>query len=227
MKSFILALGLILLAPTLKAQEKYTVAGETYTLKTDVEGPLTLLWNIIDADYRYFLQKGNKVIELKNTKENGKYQEEYKSLLQEMTADAKMSAEKVNLSLPSLHNFVVRYNKMKDPDYTVTEQNVNLQFRLGFFIGITNSVYTSNPENISQPFAGLEVEMIDVVKLKRHVLVLDFQHTFESSDYKYSASQLGLNYRFKVYKDPKIGSLCKCKICFVYLLHQRNHHYGR
>lgn len=211
MKSFFLALGIILLTSTVKAQEKYFVGGETYLLKTEVEGSLTLLWNIIDDEYRYFLQKGPALVELKNTQQNGKYQEEYKSVLQEMTADAEIPTQRVNLSLPSLHDFVVKYNKMKDPNYTVTRQNVNLQFRLGVFAGITNSIYTSNPENISQPLAGLELEVVDVVKLKRHVLVLDFQHIFESSDYKYSASQLGLNYRFKFIKTPKLDIYVNAK----------------
>ncbi|QAA82620.1 hypothetical protein EI546_13225 [Aequorivita sp. H23M31] len=211
MRSFLIVLIFILLATSIQAQEKYIVDGQTYELKTELKGPLTLLWNTIEGRYRYFLERGNTVLELKNTKENGQYQEEYKTVLKQQTADAEISAEKVKLTLPSLHDFVARYNKMKDPNFEDTNKNIALHFRLGGFVGITNSIYTANPEDISQAFVGVELEMLDLVKLKRHALVLDFQHTFESSDYKYSASQLALNYRFKFVKTPKLDIYLNAK----------------
>ena len=63
---------------SLHAQQEYTVDGQTYSLKTEVEGSLSLLWNTIDNNYRYFSRKGSEVVELKNSKLDGKYQEEYK-----------------------------------------------------------------------------------------------------------------------------------------------------
>ena len=207
----ILALFLILSAGTLQAQQQYTVDGQTYTLNTEVEGTLTLLWNTIDGEYRYFSKKGSDIVELKNTKQNGDYQEEYKKTLEQQTSDAVVSTGKLNLTLPSLRSFFVEYNKMKDPNFSNVEESIDLQFRLGAFVGITNSVYTLNPTNELQPIAGVDLELIDNVKLRRHSIVFRFKQTFESSEYKYSASQLSLNYRFKFIKTPKFDAFINCK----------------
>lgn len=211
MKSFLLVFCFFLLAISVQGQQEYIVDGETYSLKTEVDGPITLLWNTIDGKYRYFLKKGIQITELKNTKQNGKYQEEYKAVLKEKTADANISTKNVNLTLPSLHAFFVEYNKIKDPNYADAEKNIDLQFRLGAYAGITNSIYTANVENKLQPVVGLELETIDAVKLKRHAMVLGFRHTFESSEYKYSASQFSLNYRFKFVKTPKLDIYVNAK----------------
>ena len=207
----ILALFLILSAGTLQAQQQYTVDGQTYTLNTEVEGTLTLLWNTIDGEYRYFSKKGSDIVELKNTKQNGDYQEEYKKTLEQQTSDAVVSTGKLNLTLPSLRSFFVEYNKLKDPNFSNVEESIDLQFRLGAFVGITNSVYTLNPTNELQPIAGVDLELIDNVKLRRHSIVFRFKQTFESSEYKYSASQLSLNYRFKFIKTPKFDAFINCK----------------
>mgnify|MGYP003648602204 FL=1 len=213
MKSLIplFALFFILSAGTLQAQQQYTVEGQTYNLNTEVEGALTLLWNTIDGEYRYFSKKGNDIVELKNTKQDGDYQEEYKNTLQQQTSDAAVSTEKVKLTLPSLHAFFVTYNKKKDPIFSETEKSIDLQFRLGAFAGVGNSVYTENPTNELQPIAGIDLELIDNVKLRRHSIVFRFKQTFESSEYKYSASQLSLNYRFKFVKTPKFDAFINTK----------------
>ena len=213
MKSFlpIFVLFLTFSAGTLQAQQQYTVNSETYTLKTEVEGALTLLWNTIDGEYRYFSKKGNDIVELKNTKQNGDYQKEYKETLRQQTSDAAISTEKVNLTLPSLRAFFVEYNKKKDPNFNEKEKSIDLQFRIGAFAGVSNSVYTENPTNELQAVAGIDFELIDVVKLKRHALVFRFKQTFESSEYKYSASQLSLNYRFKFVKKSKFDAFINTK----------------
>ena len=110
MRSLLLVLGFILLATTIHAQQQYTIDGETYNLKTEVDGSLTLLWNTIDGEYRYFSKKENEIVELKNTKQDGRYQEEFKKVLYQQTADISISIDKVNLTLPSLHSFFVEYN---------------------------------------------------------------------------------------------------------------------
>ena len=53
------------------SQQEYTIDGQTYILKTEVKGPINLLWNSIDNEYRYFIKKGSSITELKNTKKNG------------------------------------------------------------------------------------------------------------------------------------------------------------
>ncbi len=213
MKSFLslLVLFFLLSAETLEAQQQYTVNGQTYNLNTEVEGTLTLLWNTVAGEYRYFSKKGNEITELKNTKQNGDYQEEYKETLQQQTKDVAISAENVKLTLPSLHDFFVQYNKKKDPNFVATEKSIDLDFRLGAFAGVSNSIFTGNPTNALQPVAGIDLELVDNVKLKRHSVVLRFKRTFESSDYKYSASQFSLNYRFKFVKTPKFDAFVNCK----------------
>lgn len=200
-----------LFATTLQAQQQYTVDGQTYNLNTEVEGTLTLLWNTVNGEYRYFSKKGNDIAELRNTKQNGDYQEEYKEILKQQTSDAVVSTEKVKLTLPSLHAFFVAYNKKKDPNFSEEEKSIDLDFRLGLFGGVSNSIYTKNPTNALQTVAGIDFELVDAVKLKRHAMVLRFKQTFESSEYKYSASQLSLNYRFKFVKSSKFDAFINCK----------------
>lgn len=207
----IFVLFLLLSAGTLQAQQQYSIDGQTYSLKTEVEGTLTLLWNTVNGEYRYFSKKGDAIVELKNTKQNGDYQEEYKETLKQQTSDVAISTEKVKLTLPSLHEFFAQYNKKKDPNFGEEKKSIDLQFRLGAFAGISNSIFTENPTNALQPVAGIDIELLDGVKLKRHALVLRFKQTFESSDYKYSASQFSLNYRFKFVKTPKFDAFMNCK----------------
>ncbi len=207
----IFVLFLTLSVATLQAQQQYTVDGQTYNLNTEVEGTLTLLWNTVNGEYRYFSKKDNDIVELKNTKQNGDYQEEYKETLKQQTSDAVVSTDKVKLTLPSLHAFFVAYNKKKDPNFAETEKSIDLEFRIGAFAGVSNSIYTGNPTNALQPVAGIDFELVDAVKLKRHAMVLRFKQTFKSSDYKYSASQLSLNYRFKFIKTPKFDAFVNCK----------------
>jgi len=66
MKSFttILILFFLISTSSLIAQQNYNVDGQTYTLRTEVEGPLTLLWNTFDGNYRYFLKQSVEVVEL-------------------------------------------------------------------------------------------------------------------------------------------------------------------
>ncbi len=207
----IFVLFLLLAAGTLQAQQQYTVDGQTYNLNTEVEGTLTLLWTTVNGEYRYFSKKANDIEELKNTKQDGDYQEEYKETLKQQTSDVAISTEKVKLTLPSLHDFFSQYNKRKDPNYGEEKKTIDLQFRLGGFAGISNSIFTENITNALQPVAGIDIELIDAVKLKRHALVFRFKQTFESSDYKYSASQFSFNYRFKFVKTPKFDAFLNCK----------------
>lgn len=196
----------------ISAQENYVVDGETYSLKADVEGDISLLWNTIDGEYRYFIKKDDVISELKNTRQNGKYREEYKEVLRIHTSDSNLSTEKVNLTLPSLHDFLVKYNTIKDPSFFEEKESISLKFRLGAFAGISNSVYTENLNNDLQALAGVDFEILDPIKLKRHSIVVRFKQTFESSEYKYSASQFSLNYRFKFVKTSKLDIYLNTKL---------------
>ncbi len=221
MKSFLSLFIIFLLYSTgnIQAQQQYKIAGKTYSLHTEVEGPLTLLWNSIEGEYQYFVQKDNVIVALKNTKKEGNYQEEYKETLQHLTDDAIVSTAKVKFTLASLQAFCVEYNTKRDPSFNSNEKSIGLKLRLGVFAGVTNSIYTENPTNAIQPLAGVDLELIDNVKLKRHAMVVSFKQVFESSDYSYSASQLSLNYRFKFIKTSKFDLYVNCK--FVSFTHSK------
>lgn len=184
------------------AQEQYSVSGKTYTLQTEVEGTLTLLWNVIDDEYRYFAKKDNEIVELKNTKVDGKYQEEYKETLVSLTSDQSISSEKTKLTLVGLRSFFNDYNKKVDPNYQENATSVALETRLGAFGGFSNNVSTFNPENVFAPLLGIEFEVTDSQMLKRHAAVVQFRHSFTTADYDLTYSQFSINYRYKfIYKE--------------------------
>ena len=204
-------IAFLLFASNLIAQENYTVDGEQLSLKTEVEGTITLLWNTIDGEYRYFIKKENTITELKNTRVEKKYTEEYKQVLKENTSDVTISVEKLKLTNASLKTFFIAYNSLKDPNYSVKEESIQLKLRLGTFVGVTNAIYTENLTNQSLPTLGIDFEIVDDFKLKRHSLLFQFKQTFESSEYKYSASEFSLSYRFKFIKKEKIDVFINTK----------------
>ncbi len=200
------------------SQEQYTVDGQSYTLKTEVEGTMTLLWNIIDGEYRYFVQKDGKINELKNSQLKGKYQGEYKDVLRLLTADNPVPVDKVKLTLVSLRKYHDTYNALVDPNYVVTTEKVQLKTRLGVFAGMTNYAYFVNPDNTLLPQAGVDFEIIDDVKLKRHSMVFQFRQLFSNSEYDVSSTQFSLNYRFKFVHTERVAIFVNTKISdYVYL----------
>ena len=203
---------------SLFAQTNYTVDGKNYTLATEVDGTLTLLWATVDGEYRYFSKKGAEIIELTNTKSNGKYQEEYKQVLQQQTAGQSVDLARVNLTLPGLTAFFHSYNKQVDSNYDGATPIAKLKARLGFIGGMTNYPFFANPDNTLLPQIGAELEIIDDIKLKRHSLVLQFRQLFATSDYDLSSSQLSLNYRLKFVKSDVVDIYVNTKIAdYVYL----------
>ena len=197
MKKVILLICLLMCFSFIEAQETYMVDGETLVLKSEVDGKLDLLWNIIDNNYRYFVRTdGNKVIELKNTKIDGVFQEEYKSLLTELT-DSSMSTDRLNLTLFSLKEFIDKYNGSVDTAYQSTAIRNKLQYRIGVFGGITNSPFITNPDNLTTPLFGGELEVLDVDQISRHAVFLQLKHVLEQKELKYSTTEIALGYRFR------------------------------
>lgn len=205
----------LLLSPSLNAQQEYTVDGEIHLLITEVEGPLTILYEKTGKKYRFFSKKGDEIVALENTKIDGKHQEEYKTILQNQTRDASISTDNVRLTPRSLASFAITYNSTIDPEFSVSKQTTEIEFRLGGFAGVDNAVYTVNPENALLPVVGLEFEILDLRSLKRHALVVQFRQTFENSDYKYNSSQLAVNYRFKFIKSSKFDTFVNAKFATV------------
>lgn len=199
MKALLLTIALCY-SGVLFAQDTYTVEGESLSLYSDVKGSLELLWNSIDGSYRYFLKKDNTITELKNSRVDGRYQEEYKDVLNTYLGPDRV--QDLKFTKPDLSSAIDYYNAASDPSYRTQDLSVQLKTRLGGFAGISNYPYFVNPDNTTLIQLGAEFEVIDEVKLKRHSLVFQLRQLIGSSDYDFNSTQLMLNYRFKfVYTD--------------------------
>jgi opacity protein-like surface antigen len=211
MKKIICILCFILSVSFSQAQESYTINGETLELKTEVSGKLDLLWNIIDGKYRYFVRtEDNTITELKNTKVDRKFQEEYKTLLEELTNNT-MSTKRLNLTLFSLKEFIDTYNISADSNYKTNVSRSKFQYRLGVFGGITNSPFVTNPDNSTTPLFGAEFEVLEADRISRHAVFMQLKHVSEYDDIKYSTTEVSLSYRFRVINKAKFSLYANMK----------------
>ena len=182
------------------SQETFTVNNETLELKTEVDGNLDLLWNIFDGEYRYFVRANDgRIQELVNTKneDTRNYQEEYKAVLNNLTKDYGLTAEKVNLTLFSLKEYINKYNATSDLNYNYDDR-AKVQSRIGVFGGLTNQPFVQNPNNETVPFFGLEFEIFEESRLPRHALFFHFRHALESDDFKYASTKASIGYRYRL-----------------------------
>ncbi|MGZ0016138.1 hypothetical protein [Yeosuana sp. AK3] len=199
MKYFVfIALFMVVYTP-LSAQEKIDVNGKTYELKTEVEGELDLLWHVIDKQYRYFVKtnEGN-ILELLNTKKENRFQEEYKAQLNNLTQNNSISTSHLNFTLQDLKLFVRNYNKLFGSTYNETYET--LKWRLGFFGGITNQPFVTNPNNTTVPFFGAELEGLSSSENSRHAGFFSILHALDDDAFEYSSTQLALGYRYRFIK---------------------------
>ncbi len=213
MKKLICLIILVFSFTIVGAQQEdfYMVDGEQYTLKKEVEGQLDLLWNIIDGKYRYFIRnESGRVLELTNTKKDGKYQEEYKTLLNELT-NGSMPTKRLNLTLFSLKEFIDGYNVSVDSNYESSAKRNKLMFRLGVFGGLTNSPFINNPDNLTTPYFGGEFEVLDVDQISRHAAFFQIKHVLEQDELQYSTTELALGYRFRAINKAKFSLYANVK----------------
>lgn len=223
MKKILIAILFLLAFQLNYSQQTYTVNGESLELKTEIDGQVDLLWNVIDGQFRYFVRtKDGTLTELKNTKDNNNnYQEEYKSTLRSFTNG--MNTDKLKLTLYSLRNYIDTYNASVDSSYTSTSTESSVQFRLGFSGGLTNNPFVGNPDNIKTPMIGAELEIYEANVLPRHSGFLQARHAFESDDFKYSTSELSLGYRyrfinkeaFSIYGQVKLATVNFSNVTFL------------
>ena len=205
MKRISLILLLISISFSVFSQKDYSVNGETYNLKTEVEGSLNLLWNIVDGNYRYFVEKDNNIEELVNTKnDSGSYQEEYITSLKQFTGSTNINPKSVKLTLPSLRNFINGYNTTQDKNYAFSENKLKVNSRLGLFGGITNNPFVKNQDNTTTPLFGAEFELYDNNRAKRHAAFFQLTHITEKTlldevnePNDYSNTEIALGYRFR------------------------------
>ena len=197
---------------SLFAKKTYTIDGNSYQLNTEVDGTITLLSNSIDSEIRFFSKKGNEILELVNTKANGDYQEEYIAVLKQHSGKMDTEVNDVKLTMGSLRTFYNEYNKQVDSSYSYDENPVHLIAYLGAFGGVTNAIFSGNETNVSQPKIGIEVELMDAQKLKRHAIVFRLSQTFKNDEQKNSATQISFNYRFKFIKTEMFNAFINTKV---------------
>ena len=200
MKRYLLIICIAFLSFSTFAQENYTIDGENLSLYTAVEGDVTLLWNTIDNQYRYFVVKDGETYELTNTRfgEKNRFQAQYKETLAQVTPETEIATDKVKLTLSSLRKYINEHNAAVDQDYMAEDDTVKPEARFGIFGGMTNAVYSPNPTNETTAVAGIELELYSSKKFDRHSIFTQVRHVFEKDDYEYNYTGLTFNYRFKV-----------------------------
>lgn len=198
MKKTLFLLVLMACSFSVTAQKQYTINGKNYELKSAVKGSLNLLWNIVDKQYRYFVEDSNNhIFELLNTKNaNNKYQEEYKTQLKKLTEKASISVDDLKFTLNSLKQFFKRYNTAIGHSVYFDEKPT-LKSRMEFYGGITNHPFVSNAGNTKLPFFGTEVEIVSSNKTSKHAAFFSIEHALDNTNFKYSATQLALGYRYR------------------------------
>lgn len=92
---------------------------------------------------------------------------------------------------------------------TASERNVTV--RLGAFVGVSNNIFLTKNDNGIGPIAGVDIEVLDSVNLRRHALVLRAKQTLETGDTNLRALQFSLNYRLKFIQTPKFDAYVNAK----------------
>lgn len=187
------------------AQERYTVKGESLELTTEAKGSIELLWTITNKQYRYFIKKEDVITELLNIKVDKQYNEEYKTTLKALTSDKQLNIKNINLTLSSLRRFVNDYNLATDANYTPIKEETKLRAQLLVFGGITNNVFVTNPDNVTSPFFGAEIELFTPNKAPNHAAYFNLRYVAEQDDFDYSEIQLALGYRYRFINKSKFN----------------------
>ena len=209
MRRIVFLIGMIFAVSPSLSQNLYRIDGESLELYVETSGPLILLWNSFEGDFRYFMEYEGAITELKNTRENRQYNREYIQTLKPFAREISYDLEKLRFTVADLKKFFNAYNKEKNPKSQPAALLSNPDLRAGVFGGITNSPFRSknldNQRGRIQAAAGFELELTDLRKLRRHAMSLQFKHSFKSkNELPYTASQISLNYRFKFIKTPKL-----------------------
>lgn len=178
-------------AGNLAAQEIRVIEGDTLAVNREVTGPLNLFWSEKNYKYRYFLKKGEMFVELE--------EDDYREQLKALTADTRIKVRDVKFLLYSLRQFVNQYNELVEDDYEYNNATEDIRTRIGLFTGISNNKFTENPENILAPVVGLEFEFFDPNLAPRHAAFLQLRQSFKQDEYRYSSTQLSVNYRFRIF----------------------------
>ncbi|HET8854589.1 MAG TPA: hypothetical protein VFM60_01585 [Salinimicrobium sp.] len=194
---FFLLPFLLIVFLEIHAQEIFIIRGDTLELQREVKGELSLLWTSSGSNHRFFVQKGKKLVELKNSINEETNRRVYREQLENLTSDAEISTLGLSFLLYDLKHFVNQYNAKVTEDYVYNTSTPNLTKRIGLFIGFSNNKYTYNPQNILAPVIGIEFEIYDPNLARRHSAFIHLRQSFNQDEYQYTSTQLSLNYRFR------------------------------
>lgn len=197
----------------LQGQGIFVIEGDTLKLTAEVRGELSLCWDEGPERPRFFVRRGDRMLELKDSLHNGRAQ--YQMELERITRDQNPSLGDLEFSLASLGAFVRTYNENAQQQKTQKESQRVFASRIGFFTGLTNNVYADNPDNVLAPLIGLEFEMFNPQFSWRHSVVVDLEQSFKREGYRYTATQLSVGYRYRFvqinrlqfYLDATLGRL--------------------
>ena len=100
-----------------------------------------------------------------------------------------------------------------------------LKLRLGVFGGITNQPFVTNPNNLTVPLFGIELEGISSSANSNHAGFFDIIHALDHDDFQYNSTQLALGYRyrfinnknFNIYGNMRLATYTFSKESFRYL----------
>ena len=84
-------------------------------------------------------------------------------------------------------------------------------FRLGVFGGLTNNPFITNPDNLTTPLFGGELEVLDANLVSRHAAFFQAKHVLEQDELQYSTTELALGYRFRAINKAKFSLYANVK----------------
>ena len=204
MKKVVLIFLLLFVTNSIYSQETYTINGETLELKTATKGTLGLLWASENGNYRFFIRtQENTYVELK--------EDDYKTILKELTNDTDVSLHRVKYTKRSFKNFISFYNYKKSIETEDGNKTYPVNFRLGFSGGVTNNPFIINPENSTSLLAGAELELYGDTDSPRHSGFLQARHSFSSDEFEFSTTEFSLGYRYRVIKKSKFNLYIQTK----------------
>lgn len=203
---------LLFFSAGLQGQGIFVIEGDTLKLTEQVRGELSLFWNESPEKPRFFVRKGDRMLELKDSLQAGRPQ--YQTELESLTQNPDQAGD-LDFSLTDLESFVRSYNEQMQRQNLEGESRPVFASRIGFFTGLSNNVYADNPDNVLAPLIGLEFEMFNPQVSWRHSVVLDLEQSFKREGYRYTATQLSLSYRYRflqlnrlqIYVDATLGRL--------------------
>ena len=191
----------------LNAQKQIDIEGETLVLITEAKGKLDLLYQLEDRNYRYFVRtEQGEITEL--TAEN------YKEILENLSSDSNLSADRVKFTRTGLKNFIDAYNKTSDNSYEATDTS-RVEFWLLPFAGITNNPFITNAENSLFGQFGAELELRERNVSPQSAVFMKLRHVLSNDDLDYSTTEIALGYRYRFIENKSFNLFADVKFATI------------